>query len=879
MRNRMRWLLILALLLIVSATSAQNQSVVICDFDEQTVPWRSKFDGREVVDVGGDAGSALRYEFDLSQGPNYDWVRAQVEEGVDVRDFRYLSFRIRADANGERLTPMLMRRVERSPEHQHGEIVASAGRRYVELDFEGWRRISVPLEAFEGLDEIASEIHEFNFSLRARGIEAAEATLWIDDLALSVEPVGVVQPEHVSFPPADIAIEEEAEFFSLLDLEREGLEAVKGAVEAKDWQAAKQAWFEHLKTRQTPKWTWSRDEREEIMALEEELYGGMERHVRSAERVLAREFNFLGVPKTLERDVEWLHGPVEWTHVLSRHGYWKTLGYAWWATGDEKYAEDFAYMLGDWVEDNPVPRHLTNARGKHGTVWRTLEAGIRGDTWFDVMHLLMDSEAFDAEVAYLMTRSLVEHARHLHRYEVDFRHGNWQVVECVGLAAIGIMLPEFQEAAGWRDRAFRYLVEHMERDVYPDGAHHELTPGYHSWVMRKYVKAARLADLNGYEVPGLLTRHEKMFEFIMHLAKPDKRYPPLGDAGRGGSVIVQMGLGALLYDRPDMRWLGGESIHPSWIWLFGPQVHDRFAQLEGRRPEFTSSMLPHAQYLMMRSGWKPDDRYLLFDCAPWGGGHSHQDRLQVIAYAGRDLVIDPGIYSYDQPLSRTYFREAEAHNILLIDGDQPRANPEVLAWGSTETADFAVGRIAGGDVTHQRSVLFVRPDYWLVVDHVTGSGEHSLARQFRFPMVAVEADGQSVRTAFEDGANVRVTGLSGAELQMREGWLPTGSASAEPGPVAAFVAERELPATFATVIVPFDDEADLPELERLPSEDPAGVRMRATFPDGQTDELAVAPEQMRLAVGGETATARALLVRSGPRGDSMYVHGGAEAGG
>ncbi|MFP4250996.1 MAG: heparinase II/III family protein, partial [Armatimonadota bacterium] len=337
----MRCPLTLALLLVVSATSAQEQSLVICDFDEHTTPWRSKFDRLEVVEAGGDAGNALRYAFDLSQEPNYDWIRAQVETGVDVRDFRYLSFRIRAEAGGERLTPMLIRRVEPSPEHPQGEIVASASRHYVTLDFEGWRTISVPLEAFAGLDEIASDINEFNFSLRASGIDPAESTLWIDDLALSVEPRGEVLAEQVPFPPAEIAIEDEAEFFSLLDLEHEGLAAVRNAVEAEDWEAAKEAWFEHLKTRRAPRWTWSRDDREAIMALEEELFGGMERHVPSAERVLAREFNILGVPKTLERDVQWLQGPVEWTHVLSRHAYWKTLGYAWWATGDDKYAEEF----------------------------------------------------------------------------------------------------------------------------------------------------------------------------------------------------------------------------------------------------------------------------------------------------------------------------------------------------------------------------------------------------------------------------------------------------------------------------------------------------------------------------------------------------------
>jgi hypothetical protein len=30
----------------------------------------------------------------------------------------------------------------------------------------------------------------------------------------------------------------------------------------------------------------------------------------------------------------------------------------------------------------------------------------------------------------------------------------------------------------------------------------------------------------------------------------------------------------------------------------------------------------------MRTGWDADARFLFFDCAPWRGGHSHQDRLQ-----------------------------------------------------------------------------------------------------------------------------------------------------------------------------------------------------------------------------------------------------------
>ncbi|MCD6352295.1 MAG: hypothetical protein J7M26_09270, partial [Armatimonadetes bacterium] len=193
--------------------------------------------------------------------------------------------------------------------------------------------------------------------------------------------------------------------------------------------------------RKTPRWTWCLADRDRIIELYDQRFGGLKRYVPAADRVLAREFDFLGVHKKLDHDIQWLQGPWEWTHVLSRFGYWKTLGYAYWATGDSKYAADFVYMLEDWIADNPVPRILTNSRGKHGTVWRTLETGIRAELWFDVMQLFMDAPEFDAEAKYLMTRSLVEHARHLYRYEVAFRYGNWQVVECTGLGAVGIMLP------------------------------------------------------------------------------------------------------------------------------------------------------------------------------------------------------------------------------------------------------------------------------------------------------------------------------------------------------------------------------------------------------------------------------------------------------
>lgn len=858
-----------ALLLFCGLGFGQEVGVrVLADMEGKPGPWASKFNRWEVVETQRDGAptKALKLTFDLSGEPGYDWVRLRFPEPFDTRPFQYLSFRLYSSGAKVRATTMLMRPLEGEAGGPNREQAAAAHRHQVSLSFQGWKQFSIPLTAFDGLSEFADRAQWVNFSLTRDDLRQTSGELMIDDIRLTAAPEGEVVAEQTPYPPADIAIKEPADFFGALNLDLPELAAVKAAVEAKDWEAAKSAWARHLETRTTPKWLWSRKDKQKIMDLYKSSGRDMSGSISAADRVLAREFDFLGVHKKLDHSPEWLQGPLEWTHVLSRFGYWRDLGFAYWATGDPKYSSDFVFLLEDWVAKNPVPRVTSNSRGTRGSVWRTLETGIRGDGWPDTMEMFMDAPEFGAEAKYVMCKSLVEQARYLHRYEVRFSAGNWQVVECTGLAAIGVMLPECKESGDWRQRGWHYLVEHMQRDVYPDGAHSELTPGYHGWVMQQFLRASRLAATNGYEVPGLTDRHEKMYEFLLHISKPDRRFPPLGDAGTGGSIQGSMAIGALLYNRPDMRYLGTKDPDPGWVWTLGFDALDRYTKMQGVSPSFTSSFLPYAKYYMMRTGWEAADRYLLFDCAPWGGGHSHQDRLQVICYAGRDLLLDSGQYSYDQPLAGKYFRRSVAHNVILIDdGEQPDSDPQVLCWHAGPQFDFAAGSITGKGITHQRSVLFVKPSYWVVVDHVTGEGEHRLTRLFHFPRVAIQTADNAAQTQFPDGTNIRVAGDPAAKLEMREGYLPGGSAQADPAPVAAFDVTCALPATFVTVLTPFAADTELPRIDFLSGRADPVAHLRLTFHDGQVDEMAIAAAPADLAVAGTRLHARALCVRKGPQ--------------
>ena len=126
------------------------------------------------------------------------------------------------------------------------------------------------------------------------------------------EPVSVTSP---------LAVANEAAIFDLLDLSLPELAAVRAAVAAYDWPAAKQAWARHLSTRTTPRWLWSRRDRPAFQKIYADQFGGLARYTNAANVVLARDFTLLGVRKQLT---------------------------------------------------NPVPEKVSNSRGQHGLGWRTL---------------------------------------------------------------------------------------------------------------------------------------------------------------------------------------------------------------------------------------------------------------------------------------------------------------------------------------------------------------------------------------------------------------------------------------------------------------------------------------------------------------------------
>ncbi len=586
-------------------------------------------------------------------------------------------------------------------------------------------------------------------------------------------------------------------------------------------------------------------------------------------------------------------GYREWTYGINRFYHWNYLGDAYWQSGDEKYAKEFDWQVKHWVAQQPVPLYSS---GNGTYTWRTIECGIRmSTTWPTALYRFLGSENFTPEGVVTMVKSMVEHARHLSEWLS--RGGNWVTMECNGLGHVGILFPEFKEAEKWRQTAFERLDRELDAQVYPDGAQKELTTGYHQVALRNFLGLAGIAKLNDVSFPGdYYDKLERMFWYDLWVMMPDGRTPGLNDGGMG-NVRGILKEGYDLYERPEFLWAATSGA-------------------EGTPPDHTSHAFPWAGQFVMRSAWDGNARYLILDAGPFGLGHQHEDKLSVVSYGyGKVHLVDPGNYRYDSSPWRRYTIDTPAHNTIMIDGQPQRRRgqrgtyvvekPLPNQWITTDAFDYVRGRYADGygdkrdkSVTHQREILFVKPDYWLILDTIQGTGKHRVDSLFHFDAQEAEIDPQSLmfRTIDPGVPNSFLLPLDPTGWQVRDAkgqteptiqgfiagqkWRPSWkNPQAEPPehgkreiPTAVYSAELELPAKFALIhlVYPDDKPPDF-RVERLEA-GPDAVAFRAQRADGSTDivMLAEAKREGRT-FGGWTTDARAALVRVSATGEAKVL--------
>ena len=649
----------------------------------------------------------------------------------------------------------------------------------------------------------------------------------------------------------------DAELFAALDLTRPELAAVKAAVAKGDYTAARHRLAVHIRQQRSPRWLemwWERPQPDPKAST------------AAADRIVAGEIPMGEAVYKPQGRIDWSYNPpvyqsgpkatVEYNAGLDRFYHFADLFDAYWNTSRDVYAQEMVKEMVGFAQDCPVP--LFQDGNSPYTAWETLNTAARlVHYWPIAIYRSLDSPAWTDDAIITVWKSLYEQVQHLLRC---YTSGNWLASEMRGVYYMGLLNPEFKEAPAWRQFAVGHLYDQLQHEVYPDGVQWELALGYDFSVIYNFQGILDLGKLNGMlgEVPAdYMARLERMYDYPLYAMMPNGRVPGLNDAGVDG-------------EDPNPEYVKAVEYFPKRQDFLWAATHGA----QGKQPSPSSVAFPYAGYYAMRTGWDAQrDLYLIFDAGPWGAGHQHEDKLTFDAYAyGKLLITEAGVCMYDASPQRKYVLSTRGHNTVRVDGQDQRRGalenaqeswhlsypfkPLNNPWFASPEFDFVEGSYENGyggrnvvaDVRHTRSILFVKPHYWIITDTMTPADNkvHQYESLFHLNATTAACDLLTVST-HEADANLQITpatreGLSvkivqGQEQPEWQGWTERNFVTMKAIPTAVYQWQAEGPSRVSYVLYPTAPGAKSP-LSGVQATQ-GGLELR--FADGRRDLYAYEP--------------------------------------
>lgn len=383
----------------------------------------------------------------------------------------------------------------------------------------------------------------------------------------------------------------------------------------------------------------------------------------------------------------------------------------------------------DWYRDCPAPELPVTGwwdGHKTGFAWQEIEVAWRGRMLLSIFFASLDWPEAQTEFHQSLLLAIHQCADFLTDLyaRFGFKAHNHQSFHGMMLLAAGVLLPEMKAATAWKELGLHILKQHAQSDFYPDGVQVEGSPHYHAWVFFAYLDAYEvlLAEgKNNAEDLAWLRKHlQHSADFLLYSCDSDGRVVPLNDSWHTSNYAL-LQRAAQVLDRPDLLALSG--------------------LLPAEKTPPLSRVFPQAGFAFLRSGWHKQAVVVAVDASSHRSGHYHCGKPHFVIHAGGQvLACDPQLANYDDPSYWQYFKRAEAHNTILVDGQgdsEPAAawtykrlsKPQLQAFRSSETVDIVCASTDGfasmkPPVVWQRTILFIKPATVWVHDVLRSSGQH-----------------------------------------------------------------------------------------------------------------------------------------------------------
>ncbi len=334
------------------------------------------------------------------------------------------------------------------------------------------------------------------------------------------------------------------------------------------------------------------------------------------------------ITKVVMQEIDWGYqrGDPEWTYMLNRMEYLIDLSVYAKISNSGEYATKVEALMLDWISSNDVLKQNYH---------RTLDTGIRLLSWsYGLENLTLNSQpiidSINEQVSYLKLN-----------YRLKDDLSNWGLLQSIGVLSCSKYLE--QEMIDWW---MEKLNLQLNLQITNDGFHWEHSILYHNQIL---LGLCRLQDINA---------NVKLQPYIDCLAistyetcKPNYHQVQQNDS-----------------DDTDVSGLLAFAYKLTHNEMYRFELKDSRLDILCLEENVIKPRLKNHNKLYKDSGLsivRKDDMYLSAHNHPYGSSHSHLMWGHVNFYSDRDILIDPGRYTYVDDETRRKLKSIEVHNCAV----------------------------------------------------------------------------------------------------------------------------------------------------------------------------------------------------------------------
>ncbi len=477
----------------------------------------------------------------------------------------------------------------------------------------------------------------------------------------------------------------------------------------------------------------------------------------TANAFLASRFQFYDYPTAqLPSNLSWSEDPYDdrsWNYRLHNMDFVVTLVRAYEKNGNPIYLKKAEELILDWISDNI--QYVFKPPSAFS--WYDAGTALRLMNWLYFFEVWKETQSEDLQKVETIFRAMLGHASRLADENFYAHHHNHGIDQDRGLLAFSLMYPEVSQASQWKELALDRMSQQVRFAVSPQGVHLEHSPHYHLYGMRQ-LHRTRDFLINWGVSHSLIVELQKvlplMATFVPHVVKPDGYLAQIGDTPTKHITSYREHLAGFSKEVPLLKELmesgrTKQTKNVSQVFLDEGYVIIR---------DFANGQLdfPSSFYLFFSAG------------AHEGRGHRQADDLSfIVSNGGRELLVDPGRYSYKHDAGRDYVLGVAAHNTVVLDGVSYKGYKTKIHKIETHkkyTLIHASHKNYSG-FEHHRWLIFIRPELILVIDRLLPQGNNSqrlpMGTAHRFEQIFHFAPDLEIASGFQEvGVRIQKKGSS-----------------------------------------------------------------------------------------------------------------------